>query len=80
MDEDFSEQFITDMVNTEIYLIPMLNTDGHRYDMEEYCGETAWRTATGAVGGRTYETTPTPESHRFPMSTNLLIQVATAST
>ena len=43
VDEDFSEQFITDMVNTrEIYLIPMLNTDGHRYDMEEYCGETAW--------------------------------------
>ena len=39
VDEDFSEQFITDMVNTrEIYLIPMLNTDGVRYDMEEYCG------------------------------------------
>tara|TARA_B100000965_G_scaffold99204_1_gene81223 strand:+ start:24749 stop:26953 length:2205 start_codon:yes stop_codon:yes gene_type:complete len=43
VDEDFSEQFITDMVNTrEIYLIPMLNTDGNRYDREEYCGETAW--------------------------------------
>ena len=43
VDEDFSEQFITDMVNTrEIYLIPMLNTDGHRYDREEFCGETAW--------------------------------------
>ena len=43
VDEDFSEQFITDMVNTrEIYLIPMLNVDGHRYDREEYCGETAW--------------------------------------
>jgi hypothetical protein len=43
VDEDFSEQFITDMVNTrEIYLIPMLHTDGHRYDREEYCGETAW--------------------------------------
>ena len=43
VDEDFSEQFITDMVNTrEIYLIPMLNTDGHRYDMQEFCGETAW--------------------------------------
>ncbi len=43
VDEDFSEQFITDMVNTrEIYLIPMLNTDGVRYDMEEYCGPTAW--------------------------------------
>ena len=43
VDEDFSEQFITDMVNSrEIYLIPMLNTDGVRYDMEEYCGPTAW--------------------------------------
>ena len=43
VDEDFSEQFITDLVNTrEIYLIPMLNTDGVRYDMEEYCGPTAW--------------------------------------
>jgi len=43
VDEDFSEQFITDMVNTrEIYLIPMLNVDGNRYDREEYCGETAW--------------------------------------
>ena len=43
VDEDFSEQFITDMVNTrEIYLIPLLNVDGNRYDREEYCGETAW--------------------------------------
>ena len=43
VDEDFSDQFITDMVNTrEIYLIPMLNVDGNRYDREEYCGETAW--------------------------------------
>ena len=43
VDEDFSEQFITDLVNTrEIYLIPMLNVDGNRYDREVYCGETAW--------------------------------------
>jgi len=43
VDEDFSEQFITDLVNTrEIYVIPMLNVDGNRYDREEYCGETAW--------------------------------------
>ncbi|MDP6220146.1 MAG: M14 family zinc carboxypeptidase, partial [Candidatus Thalassarchaeaceae archaeon] len=43
VDEDFSEQFITDMVNTrEIYLIPMLNVDGNRYDREEFCGPTAW--------------------------------------
>lgn len=45
VDEDFSEQFITNMVNTrEIYLIPMLNVDGNRYDREEYCGESAWET------------------------------------
>ena len=48
VDEDFSEQWITDLVNTrEIYLIPMLNTDGNRYDREvfmpENCGgEEAW--------------------------------------
>ena len=43
VDEDFSEQFITDMVNTrEIYLIPILNVDGVRYDREEFCGVTAW--------------------------------------
>jgi hypothetical protein len=43
VDEDFSEQFLTDMVNTrEIYLIPMLNVDGNRYDREEFCGENAW--------------------------------------
>jgi len=43
VDEDFSEQQITDLVNTrEIYLIPMLNVDGNRYDREVYCGETAW--------------------------------------
>jgi len=47
VDEDFSEQFITDMVNTrEIYLIPMLNTDGNRYDREVWvdanCDGEAW--------------------------------------
>ncbi|MFQ3321856.1 MAG: hypothetical protein ACI9O1_000956 [Candidatus Thalassarchaeaceae archaeon] len=47
VDEDFSEQFITDMVNTrEIYLIPMLNTDGNRYDREVWvdanCEGEAW--------------------------------------
>jgi hypothetical protein len=48
VDEDFSEQWITDLVNTrEIYLIPMLNVDGNRYDREvfmpEQCpGEEAW--------------------------------------
>ena len=43
VDEDFSEQFITDLVDSrEIYLIPMLNVDGVRYDMEVFCGPTAW--------------------------------------
>ncbi len=43
VDEDFSEQWITDLVDSrEIYIIPMLNVDGNRYDREEYCGETAW--------------------------------------
>ena len=43
VDEDFSEQQITDLVNTrEIYLVPMLNVDGNRYDREVFCGEDAW--------------------------------------
>ena len=59
VDEDFSEQFITDMVNTrEIYLIPMLNTDGVRYDMEEYCGQPLGKIATAAFCERIYETIP----------------------
>ncbi|MED5487181.1 MAG: M14 family zinc carboxypeptidase, partial [Candidatus Thermoplasmatota archaeon] len=43
VDEDFPEQQITDLVNTrEIYLVPMLNVDGNRYDREVFCGEDAW--------------------------------------
>ena len=48
VDEDYSEQWITDLVNSrEIYLIPMLNTDGNIYDREVYMpgqcpGEEAW--------------------------------------
>lgn len=43
VDEDYSETWITNLVDTrEIYLIPMLNTDGNRYDREVFCGETAW--------------------------------------
>ena len=43
VDEDFSEQQITDLVNNrEIYLVPMLNVDGNRYDREVFCGEDAW--------------------------------------
>jgi len=37
VDEDYSEQFITDLVNSrEIYLIPMLNVDGNIYDRDVY--------------------------------------------
>ncbi len=48
VDEDYSEQWITDLVNSrEIYLIPMLNTDGNIYDRDVYMpgqcpGEEAW--------------------------------------
>ena len=48
VDEDYSEQWITDLVNSrEIYLIPMLNTDGNIYDREVYMpgqcpNEEAW--------------------------------------
>ena len=45
VDEDYSEQFITDLVNMrEIYLIPMLNVDGNIYDREVFCHEPAWET------------------------------------
>ena len=37
VDEDYSERWITDLVNSrEIYLIPMLNTDGNIYDRDVY--------------------------------------------
>ena len=48
VDEDYSEQWITDLVNSrEIYLIPMLNTDGNIYDRDVYMpgqcpNEEAW--------------------------------------
>ena len=43
VDEDYSEQFITDLVNTrEIYLVPMLNVDGNIYDREVFCPAPAW--------------------------------------
>lgn len=45
VDEDYSEQWITDLVNArEIYLIPMLNVDGNIYDREVFCPEPAWET------------------------------------
>jgi len=48
VDEDFPEQQITDLVNTrEIYLIPMLNVDGNRYDREVFSGPNAWETNPG---------------------------------
>ena len=43
VDEDYSEQFITDLVDSrEIYLIPMLNVDGNIYDREVFCPAPAW--------------------------------------
>ena len=43
VDEDFSEQWIVDLIQQrEIYLIPMLNVDGNRYDREVFCGEDGW--------------------------------------
>ena len=48
VDEDYSEQWINDLVNSrEIYLIPMLNTDGNIYDRDVYMpgqcpNEEAW--------------------------------------
>ncbi|MBL6891864.1 MAG: hypothetical protein ISR22_07455 [Candidatus Poseidoniaceae archaeon] len=43
VDEDYSEQFITDLINTrEIYLVPMLNVDGNIYDREVFCPAPAW--------------------------------------
>ncbi len=45
VDEDYSEQWITDLVDSrEIYLIPMLNVDGNIYDREVFCVEPAWET------------------------------------
>ncbi len=50
VDEDYSEQWITDLVNSrEIYLIPMLNVDGNIYDREVYCPAPAWESC--ASGG-----------------------------
>jgi hypothetical protein len=43
VDEDYSEQWITDLVNRrEIYLIPMLNVDGNIYDREVFCPAPSW--------------------------------------
>ena len=54
VDEDYSEQFITELVNSrEIYLIPMLNVDGNIYDREVFCPEPAWESCPSADGERT---------------------------
>lgn len=43
VDEDYSEQWITDLVNSrEIYIVPMLNVDGNIYDREVFCPAPAW--------------------------------------
>ena len=54
VDEDYSEQFITDRVNSrEIYLIPMLNVDGNIYDREVFCPAPAWESCPSVDGART---------------------------
>jgi len=48
VDEDFSEQWITDLVNSrEIYVVPMLNVDGNIYDREVFCPAPAWESCPG---------------------------------
>ena len=43
VDEDYSEQWITDLINSrELYLVPMLNVDGNIYDREVFCPAPAW--------------------------------------
>ena len=43
VDEDFSEVDLTNMINNrEIYLIPLLNTDGFIYDQTIFCPAPAW--------------------------------------
>ena len=43
VDEDFSEVELTNLINNrEIYLIPLLNTDGFIYDQEVFCPAPAW--------------------------------------
>ncbi len=43
VDEDYSEQFITDLINTrELYVVPILNVDGNIYDREVFCPAPAW--------------------------------------
>ena len=43
VDEDFSEVELTNIINNrEIYLIPLLNTDGFIYDQTVFCPAPAW--------------------------------------
>ena len=43
VDEDWSEVELTNIINNrEIYLIPLLNSDGFIYDMEIFCPAPAW--------------------------------------
>ena len=55
VDEDFSEQYITDLVDTrEIYLIPILNTDGLIYDQTDWLANNCG----GATTANAYEECP----------------------
>ena len=65
VDEDYSEQFITDLVNMrEIYLIPLLNVDGAKYDHEVWVPAPATEESLAPVvaqpvaGGRISEIIP----------------------
>ena len=43
VDEDFSEVELTNLINSrEIYLIPLLNTDGFIYDQTVFCPAPSW--------------------------------------
>ncbi|MBT4066003.1 MAG: hypothetical protein HOE76_02130 [Euryarchaeota archaeon] len=58
VDEDFSEVELTNLVNNrEIYLIPMLNVDGNKYDREVWVGNNcdggeAWENGCATSGWR----------------------------
>ena len=54
VDEDFSEVELTNLINNrEIYLIPLLNTDGFIYDQTVFCPAPAWESCPAVDGERT---------------------------
>ena len=66
VDEDYSEEYIRTLVEErEIYLVPMLNVDGNRYDREEYCGYEAWETCPTSGWRKNLRITSTQALHQF---------------